>query len=154
MQHPRSQTDLSDPEWETDEDHVSFSDLMGLVLTFNSRLDALWQRVLYAHAAIVGVMVFFGTSDHMFAVPRMLVFFFYTLNTMITVFAFLETYSGLRATIADLKNYPKSASSGNLQNWILNRHYSSHATRRVCALITIWLVLGYLLIYPLFVTSS
>lgn len=127
---------------------LSFSELMNLALAFNSRIDTLWQRVLYTHAAIVGVMVFFATAHDMLAVPRVLVFLFYTFNTGITLAAFAECYSGLRAALDDLKAFPQSESSTNIQSWVMNRSYHRHALRRVLTLGAVWLVLGYLLVYP------
>lgn len=132
-----------------DAPHMGFSDLMSLSLSFISRLDTLWQRVLYSHAAIVGVMAFFATSDNDFAVARFLVFFFYTLNTAITIAAFRESYSGLRATLNDLQQFPQSAANTNVQHWVLQQSYDRHAKRRIWALLLVWLVLGYLLIYPI-----
>lgn len=140
-----------DDEKNTGEPNLGFSELMNLSLAFNSRVDALWQRVLYAHAAIVGVMAFFASAEDIFAVPRLLVFFFYTLNIGLTIAAFRESYSGLDATLADLKAYPRSRKSLNIQTWVLERSYHRHARRRVLALAFVWLVLGYLLVYPVIV---
>ena len=68
--------------------HLTHADLISLMMQLNGRIDTLWQRVIYAHAAIVGVMVFFATSEEAFVVPRLLVLFFYTMNTLITFAAF------------------------------------------------------------------
>ncbi len=86
-----------------DTTRMKFSELITLSLQLNGRLDLLWQRVLYSHAAIIGVMVFFGSSELLYAVPRILVFSFYTANTIITIYAFSETLLGLRAVIEDLR---------------------------------------------------
>lgn len=129
--------------------HLSFAELMGLILSFHGRLDTLWQRMLYTHAALVGVMVFFASTQNPFVVPRLLVFFFYSLNTAITVVAFSETYSGLKAVVADLHKFDASERTGNLQQWITDRSYTRHAGRRVFALLVVWAVLAYLLVFPL-----
>lgn len=128
---------------------MKFSELMGLTLAFSNRIDNLWQRILYAHAAIVGVMVFFATSDNPFPVARFLVFSFYTLNTLFTIFAFLEAYSGIKAAVDDLQKFPKAESVSNIQTWLVERRYTLHASRRIVALVIVWMVLAYLLIYPL-----
>ena len=130
---------------------LSFTDLMSLSLAFNSRLDTLWQRVLYTHAAIVGVMVFFGTTQDLLPLPRLLVFFFYTFNIGVTIAAFSECYSGLRAVLDDLKSFPESDNGTNTQIWVMERSYNRHAMRRVLSLGAVWFVLGYLLVYPVFV---
>lgn len=74
-----------------------------MCMTLHGRLDTLWQRLLYAHAAIVGVLVFFSTQADPFWVSRALVFVFYTINLAISVTAMLESYRGLQAGLADLK---------------------------------------------------
>ncbi|MEM9580840.1 MAG: hypothetical protein AAF891_09145 [Pseudomonadota bacterium] len=127
---------------------MSYTDLISLALSFNSRLDTLWQRIIYTHAAIVGVMVFFATTDVSFLIPRLLVFFFYTLNIGITLTAITESYSGLRAALDDMQSFPRDAAITNTQGWVLGRSYHRHAGRRIVALGLIWLVLGYLLLYP------
>ena len=132
---------------------LSFAELMTLALAFNARLDTLWQRVLYTHAAIVGVMVFFASTSDPYAVPRVLVFFFYTLNIAVTMTAFLESYSGLAATLEDLKTFPSQAKDTHVQAWVLDRSYHRHAMRRVVALGLVWAVLGYLLVYPVLIDA-
>ena len=113
------------------------------------RVDTLWQRVLYSHAAIVGVMVFFATSSEPYLVTRGLVLFFYTLNTGITLAGFHETYSGLKAVSDDLKSFPRQAAISSLQTWVETQSYHRHALRRVFLLAVVWLVIGYLLLYPI-----
>lgn len=134
-----------------DEPIIGFNELINLSLSFNGRIDALWQRVLYTHAAIVGVMVFFATAEQLLALPRILVFIFYTFNIGITLAAFSECYSGLRAVLDDLKSFPKSNNSTHIQSWVTERSYHRHAMRRVILLGLIWLVLGYLLVYPVII---
>jgi len=94
-------------------------------------------------------MVFFASTQNPFVIPRLLVFFFYTLNTAITVVAFSETYSGLKAVVADLHKFEASDRTSNLQQWVTNRNYTRHAGRRVFALVVVWAVLAYLLVFPL-----
>ena len=132
-----------------DETRLSFAELITLSLKFNDRLDQLWQRVLYSHAAIVGVMVFFGTSDQVFAVSRVLVFGFYTANMIITMFAFHEALSGMRAVMDDLQAMQRKAKKTHLQGWILTRNYNRHSAVRLMILGITWLLLGYLLVLPL-----
>lgn len=127
---------------------LSYNELINLSLAFNARVDGLWQRMLYTHAAIVGVMVFFATTDDPFSAARLLVFFFYTLNIAITVAAFRESYSGLDAALRDLKAFRNSERNAHIQTWVLEQSYHRHARRRVLALGAVWMVIGYLLVYP------
>ena len=127
---------------------LSFNELINLTLQLNARLDALWQRVLYAHAAIVGVMVFFGTQSNLFMVPRTLVFGFYTVNTVITISAFRDTFTGLMAAISDLRRFGATGNQSSVQHWIFTRDYRRNGRRRTLVLLAVWAVLGYLLMYP------
>ena len=130
-------------------DHpLSFSELMSLSLAFNGRIDALWQRVLYTHAAIVGVMVFFATTEHEYFIPRILVFFFYTLNMGITIGAFSESYAGLRAVLGDLKSRSQRETRSQTEKWVLAHAHEHRVLRLLIGLGVVWLVLGYLLFYP------
>lgn len=133
-----------------DPSRMSFHELISLNLQFNGRLDALWQRVLYSHAAIVGVMVFFGTSDLLYAVPRILVFAFYTANLIMTLYAFNETLAGMKAAISDLKTLQGGVAQTKIQEWVFSRNYDRHSAVRMAILGTTWLLLGYLLIVPIF----
>ena len=141
---------LAPQETADDPSRMTFHELILLNLQLNGRLDALWQRVLYSHAAIVGVMVFFGTSDELYAVPRILVFAFYTANLIMTLYAFNETLTGMRAAIADLKSLQQGSARTKIQEWVFTRNYDRHATVRMAILGTTWLLLGYLLVFPLF----
>lgn len=140
--------DDSQSRSETSTGPMSFAELMMLSLAFNGRVDTLWQRVLYTHAAIVGVMVFFATTEHAYMTSRILVFFFYTLNLAITMSALLESYTGLKAALEDLKAMSGSSDQSNMQVWVMARSYHRHAARRIAALAIVWAVLAYLLFSP------
>lgn len=133
---------------EKPESSLSISELLSLCMQLNSRIDTLWQRVIYSHAAMVGVMVFFATTEHVFAVPRLLVIFFYTLNTLVTYAAFDEAFRGLRAAVQDLRALDNV--HGHVYNWIETRNFDLHARRRAVILGVLWLIIAYLLMYPLF----
>ena len=128
---------------------LSFQELINLSLQLNTRLDALWLRVLYSHAAIVGVMVFFANSANPFLIPRFLVFGFYSVNTVITIVAFREVYRGLRAAVSDLREMSEHNQKTHVQNWVFSRDYDNHSTFRVFVLVITWAILGYILIYPM-----
>ncbi len=143
-------TDMSrQPEEKTeDPSHLGFKDLISLCLELNGRLDSLWQRVLYAHAAIVAVMVFFATNENNFLLPRILVFAFYTANTVITIYAFTETLTGLKAVVKDLRALQGETPRTQVQAWVFAHNYDRHAIVRLLILAATWAVLGYLLIVP------
>lgn len=127
---------------------LSISELLSLCMQLNARIDTLWQRVIYSHAAMVGVMVFFASTDHAFVVPRLLVVFFYTLNSLVTYAAFHEAFLGLRAAVQDLRQIDDA--QGNVYSWIETRNFDLHARRRALILGTLWVIIAYLILYPLY----
>lgn len=119
--------------------------IFDMCMTLHGRLDTLWQRLLYTHAAIVGVMVFFFSQADPHLVPRALVFVFYTVNLMISVNAMLESYRGLQAGLNDLKAMEATGSSSHFEQWLTTLDYAAHPVRRIVLFGVIWLTLGYLL---------
>lgn len=126
---------------------LEFAELMDLSIKLNSRIDMLWQRVIYSHAAMVGVMVFFASSAHPFVVPRLLVVFFYSMNALITFVAFRDAYDGLRAAAEDMRVFPDADS--HVHRWVRAQNYRSHARRRAMILAALWAIITYLILFPL-----
>ncbi len=124
------------------------SELLSLSMQLNGRIDTLWQRVIYAHGLMVGVLIFLAQADHPFAIPRLLVVFFYTMNSLVTFIAFQEAYRGLRAVLLDLRAR-SSDGGGHVVDWAARQDYSTHALRRAVILGALWMVITYLLVYPL-----
>ncbi|MCB1339715.1 MAG: hypothetical protein KDK24_01350 [Pseudooceanicola sp.] len=126
---------------------LEFSDLLDLSVKLNSRIDTLWQRVIYAHAAMVGVLVFFASAEHPFTIPRLLVVFFYSMNSAVTWVAFREAYSGLKAVAADLAVAADQKSA--VYAWARSQRYDMHALRRLVMLAVMWVIISYLILAPL-----
>lgn len=129
--------------------NMTLRDLLTLAMQLNTRIDTLWQRVIYAHAVMVGVLIFFANPEaaHSFTVPRLLVMFFYTMNSVITFVAFRESYDGLRAIVRQTQGHADA--NNHVLTWFRNRDFSTHAKRRAGILITLWFVIAYLILYPL-----
>lgn len=129
---------------------LELKDLLTLSMQLNLRIDTLWHRVVYAHAIMVGVLVFFADPDNMypFTVPRLLVMFFYSMNTIVTFAAFQEAYAGLRAAVDDVRAL--GASESQVRRWLETREFTWHTRRRAAILIVLWCVIAYLILYPLF----
>ena len=128
---------------------MSFSDLMALTLKFNDRLDTLWQRVIYTHAALVGVMVFFARSQELFVVQRLLVFFLYTVSSLITYVSIRDTLRGYRSALKDLAELEREDAASNVQDWIRMKDVGNQTQRYGMVLACAWAVLGYILLGPL-----
>lgn len=134
---------------EPDTGRLDFADTFAICMQLQGRLDTLWQRVLYTHAAIVGVMVYFANAQYPHPVPRLLVLLFYTINLLITVAAMRESYAGLVAAVDDLKSTRRAAAQGAFERWLISLDYSAHPRRRLAVLGVVWALVAYLLIYPL-----
>ena len=128
---------------------MSFSDLMALTLKFNDRLDTLWQRVIYTHAALVGVMVFFARSQELFVVQRLLVFFLYTVSSLITYVSIRDTLRGYHSALQDLAELEREDAASNVQDWIRMKDVGNQTQRYGMVLACAWAVLGYILLGPL-----
>ena len=122
----------------------SFHELIGLTMQLNGRIDTLWQRVVYSHAAIVGVMVFFASSPDPFVIARSLVILFYTMNSIVTYVAFRDTYKGLCAAVEDLR--ASGQTNSQVFSWIEGHNFRMHALRRAIILAVLWLIITYLIL--------
>ena len=122
----------------------TFNDLIGLVMQLNGRIDALWQRVIYSHAAMVGVMVFFASSKDPYVLARVLVILFYTMNSVVTFVAFRDTFNGLKAAVDDLK--ASGLAHGQVFAWVEQQNFQKHARRRAIILAVLWLIISYLIL--------
>ncbi len=125
---------------------MSFSELMMLTLKFNDRLDTLWQRVIYTHAALVGVMVFFANSQQPFILQRCLVFFLYSVSAVITYGSIRATYRGYQSALQDLASLKEREATSNLQNWVKSQNVGNQTRRYGQVFFLVWAVLGYLLL--------
>jgi len=121
--------------------------MLSLSMQLNSRIDTLWQRVIYSHGVMVGVLVFFASAQHDFVVPRLLVMLFYTLNSVVTFIAFQEAYRGLRAVVLDMRALEQTG--GRVQVWAAAQNFEKHTRRRALILGLLWIIITYLILYPL-----
>lgn len=140
----------STPQVENARSTLEPADLLTLSTQLNNRIDTLWHRVVYAHAIMVGVLVFFADPglDFPFTVPRLLVMFFYTMNTAVTFVAFHEAYQGMRAVIADAQALGPTDSK--VLGWLQTREFGWHVKRRAAILVILWCVIAYLILFPVF----
>lgn len=125
---------------------MSFSELMMLTLKFHDRLDTLWQRVIYTHAALVGVMVFFASSHEAFVLQRGLVFFLYSVSALITFVSIRDTYLGYRSALQDLGGRTEGDTTSNVQDWIKTRNVGNQTRLYGAVFVVIWALLGYILL--------
>ncbi len=137
-----------DTDTSTDPPHqMSFNDLMMLTLKFNDRLDSLWQRVIYTHAALVGVMVFFSRSPELFLIQRWLVFFLYSVSSIVTFSSIRQTYIGYRSALEDLAALQETGTTSSVQNWVKSQSVAHQPRRFGIVFVLVWAAIGYLLIF-------
>lgn len=123
-------------------------EIFHVCMVLHGRIDSLWERLIYTHAAMVGVMVFFASQADPYTVTRVVVFVFYTVNIAFTVAAMNESYRGLQAGLEDLKALPRKDGLGHMEAWLVSLDYAAHPRRRLALVAFVWAVLGYLLFHP------
>ena len=132
-----------------DQPELSFSELVSCMNQLGGRVDLLWQRVIYAHAALAAVMTFFASNPGEYLVPRLAVLFVYTANSVVSYQSFDEAYRGLDAAAADVKRLSGTAEiSSDVLKWAVGRSYRRHRLRRGAILALAWVVVAYLLFHP------
>lgn len=125
--------------------NMTYAELVSFFHLQIGRVEMTWHRVIYLHAAIVGVLVFFGQADQSYFMQRCLVFGFYTVNLLIFFFSLREGYQALHEVHADLKRFP--AGDGNVETWFRNRQYRHKSPVRTAVLAITWLMIGLLLFH-------
>lgn len=123
--------------------NMTYTELIGFLHMQIGRVEMTWHRVIYLHAAIVGVLVFFGEANQSYLMQRWLVFCFYTVNLLIFYFSLREGYQALREVHTDLKRFPSG--DGNVETWFRNRRYAHKSPIRVAVLAITWAMIGLLL---------
>ena len=103
----------------------------------DSRYSVMWK----------GAVWLFASAEHPFTIPRLLVVFFYSMNSAVTWVAFREAYSGLKAVAADLAVAADQKSA--VYAWARSQRYDMHALRRLVMLAVMWVIISYLILAPL-----
>lgn len=123
--------------------HLGYSELVTFFHHQVGRVETTWFRVMYLHAAIVGVLIFFHQSDYPFVIARVVVFGFYTVNMLIFHFALRESYGGLHAVHADLMRFPPT--DGAVDRWFRSHRYDRKHGVRALVMLACWALVVFLL---------
>ena len=126
-------------------------ELFHACMVLQGRADAIWERLIYAHAAVATVMAFLvenGSVEQPYIVTRTLVFSFYTVNLIFQMVAMWESYLGLQAGLSDLRDAHEDDDLSHLDLWMLRLNYRRHPWRRIVLLGLVWLMVGYLMFDP------
>jgi hypothetical protein len=131
--------------------HLKFGEAIGVLMQLRAKVEAEWHRIVYIHAALIGVMIFFAGQQNPHVAGRLVVFAFYTLNVLAFYRSLRDAYDGLRLVTADIAQFPPPANGGNITAWLASRSYRHDAAYRAALLAGVWGVVFYLMILPLIV---
>lgn len=123
--------------------NMSYSEMIGFYHQQLGRVEMAWFRIMYLHAAIVGVLVFFGEADDFLLLQRLVVFGFFTVNLVIFHVALSEGYAGLNEAQKDIERFP--ASDGHVDRWFRSRKSLYKSKVRTAVMVTTWALVGFLL---------
>ena len=129
--------------------NLTFPELTGISLQLVGRLEVIWQRVVYIHAAMIGVMVFFSQAETGYTLARGIVYAFYSVNLLIAYFNLREIYAGLEAARSDMAKFPECPANGALFGWMKDRNYAYKSALRALILAVAWGLVGALLFLDL-----
>lgn len=129
--------------------HLTFSELTSVTMQLFGRLEVIWQRVVYIHAAMIGVMVFFSQAETGYTLARGVVYAFYSVNLLIAYFNLREIYAGLENARTDLAKFPPCDRDGAFAPWLMARNYAYKTTLRALVMAVAWALVGGLLFLDL-----
>ena len=123
--------------------NMSYSEMVAFYNTQLGRVEMAWFRIMYLHAAIVGVLVFFGEAEDFLALQRVLVFAFFTVNLLIFQYALSEGYQALEKAQKDLSRFPEN--DGHVDHWFRTRNTRYKTPIRNAVVLVTWALVGFLL---------
>lgn len=123
--------------------NMTYSELVNFFHLQMGRVEMTWFRVMYLHAAIVGVLAFFAEASDSYLLQRVMVFAFYTVNLVIFHVSLQEGYAGLRQAHQDLLKFPQT--DGQVEQWFRTRRYGFKTPARVTIMVITWALIGLLL---------
>ena len=131
------------PEEKKTVSNMSYSEMVSFYHMQLGRVEMAWFRIMYLHAAIVGVLVFFGEAEDFLALQRVLVFAFFTVNLLIFQYALTEGYQALENARKDLARFPEN--DGHVDRWFRTRNNRYKTPVRNAVVLITWLLVGFLL---------
>ncbi len=129
---------------------LTFSQILSLSLDMRGRIEAEWQRLVAAHAALIAAMVFFASRAEPFITARIVVFVFYSATVMISILNLRQAYSGLRIVTGELNRFDRTGVGAPVIDWMLRHDFRADRWLRTTMPILVWMLVFYLMILPLF----
>lgn len=127
--------------------NMSYSEMVGFYNQQLSRVELAWFRIMYLHAAVVGVLVFFGEAEDFLFLQRFIVFGFFSVNLAIFHVALSEGYAGLTEALKDLKRFPEN--DGHVDRWFRRRRSLYQTKVRTAIIMVTWTLVAFLLFQSL-----
>ena len=130
---------------------VQTRELFHVYMVLQGRIDPIWERLVYTHAAIATVMAFLSenfTPNETYLVTRLVVFSFYTSTWPSPWPPCGKAVGACRPGCRTSRPAHAGEELSHIDRWMLKLDYRTHPWRRVVLLISVWLVLGYLLLQP------
>jgi len=125
---------------------IKLYEMLNLVMALRTKVDNDWYRVIYLHAALIGVMVFFAEQTQAFLLARLVVFAFYTFNVAVSYAALRDSHAGLSRATADLRSFPSHPGAAGVQDWLASRYYDRAMRLQLWVLGVAWVLVAYLLL--------
>lgn len=125
--------------------NLTYNEIVQFYHTQVGRVELTWFRIMYLHAAVSGILVFFFEAETFLVQQRALVLAVYTVNLLVLHFALKEGYAALRSAVADLKRFPES--DGHVDQWFRAISFDYKANIRSAFLVSIWILVAYLLFW-------
>lgn len=129
--------------------NMTYAELVQFYHTQLGRVEMTWFRIMYLHAAMVGVLVFFGQAMDFLVVQRAIVFAFYTVNLLIFFHALREGQIAMRNAHRDLVQFADT--EGAVDQWFRTHDSAYRIYLRALALGMAWLLVLFLLFYSVII---
>jgi hypothetical protein len=128
---------------------MRFEELLKLTHDVRGRVEAEWQRLINANAALIAVMVFFASRQEPFIAARIVVFAFYSATVLTSVVNLAQSYRGLRLLTNEMTQFPNPPVSEVVLKWLTRSDYRAESWLRLSLPIMVWVLVAYLMILPL-----
>lgn len=125
--------------------NLTYAELVSFFQLQMGRVEMTWFRVMYLHAAIVGVLAFFAEAQQYYMFQRGLAFAFYTVNLIIFHVSLQEGYQALKSAHRDLLRFPQG--EGDVERWFRGLRYGYKTPVRISVMVITWLLIGGLLFF-------
>ena len=130
--------------------NMTFSELLGFYHAKQSQIDMAWLRIMYLHAAMVGILVFFSEAPNFYLLQRVMVFAFFSINLLIFVRSLRDGYVAMEQARLDLTRFERD--DGAVDQWIRGSTPAYNAVVRNLTLVATWSLIGFLLFRSLLVS--